>query len=102
MPAMSHLSPDQIDRIATLAHLELGSAQRDRLTADLERILDYVDQLRAVPTDDVPATAHVHDTPRLLRADETRPSLSVADALANAPDGDSVSGAFRVPRVVGG
>lgn len=102
MPAMSHLSPDQIERIATLAHLELGPGQRDRLTADLERILDYVDQLTAVSTEDVPATAHGHDTPRELRADETRPSLSVADALANAPDGDPSSGAFRVPRVVGG
>ena len=102
MPAMSHLSPDQIDRIAALAHLALGPGQRERLTADLERILDYVDQLTAVPTDGVPATAHVHDTPRALRSDVVLPSLPVADALSNAPDGDSNSGAFRVPRVVGG
>lgn len=102
MPAMSHLSPDQIDRIATLAHLELVTGQRERLTADLERILDYVDQLTGVATDGVPATAHVHDTPRGLRPDETQPSLSVAEALANAPDADTATGTFRVPRVVGG
>jgi aspartyl-tRNA(Asn)/glutamyl-tRNA(Gln) amidotransferase subunit C len=99
---MSHLSPDQIDRMATLAHLALGPTQRERLAADLERILDYVDQLRAVSTDGVPATAHVHDAPRALRPDEVHPSLSLADALSNAPDGDPAAGVFRVPRVVGG
>ncbi len=102
MPAMSHLSPDQIDRMATLAHLALGPGQRERLTADLERILDYVDQLTAVSTDGVPATAHVHDTPRALRPDVVQPSLPVEDALSNAPDGDPAAGVFRVPRVVGG
>jgi aspartyl-tRNA(Asn)/glutamyl-tRNA(Gln) amidotransferase subunit C len=99
---MSHLSPDQIDRVAALARLTLAPGQRERLAADLERILDYVDQLTAVPTDGVSATAHVHDVPRARRADDVRPSLSVEEALANAPDADVRAGVFRVPRVVGG
>jgi len=99
---MSHLSPDQIDRVAALAHLTLAPGQRERLAADLERILDYVDQLTAVPTDGVAATAHVHDVPRPWRPDEVHPSLPVAEALANAPDGEVRTGVFRVPRVVGG
>lgn len=99
---MAQLTPDQIDAVAALAHLRLVPGQRERLAADLARILDYVDQLREVPTDDVPATAHVHEGPRAWRADEVRPSLDVADALRNAPDGDTATGTFRVPRVVGG
>lgn len=99
---MSHLSGDQIDRVAELAHLELAPAQRERLAADLERILDYVDQLAAVPTEGVPATAHVHDVPRAWRPDAVQPSLPVESALANAPDGDVRNGVFRVPRVIGG
>lgn len=99
---MSHLSPDQIDRVAALAHLTLAPGERERLAADLERILDYVDQLTTVATDGIPATAHVHDAAHALRTDEVRPSLSNAEALGNAPDGDARTGVFRVPRVVGG
>jgi len=99
---MAHLTPDQIDDIAALAHLRLVPGQRERLMADLERILDYVDQLADVPTGDVPATAHANDVARGWRADDPRPSLDRAEALANAPDGDTATGTFRVPRVVGG
>lgn len=99
---MSHLSPDQIDRVASLARLALAPGQRELLAADLERILDYVDQLAEVDTIGVPATAHVHDIPKAWRADEVVASLTAADVMANAPDADPTRGVFRVPRVVGG
>ncbi len=69
--------------------------------ADLERILDYVDQLTAVPTEGVEATAHVSDVGRTWRPDEPSPSLPVEDAVGRAPDADTRAGVFRVPRVVG-
>lgn len=99
---MPHLTSSQIDEVAALAHLRLQPGQRERLAADLERILEYVDQLRDVRTDGVPATAHVHDAPRGWRRDEVQPSLGVDEALANAADADPATGTFRVPRVVGG
>jgi len=99
---MPHFTASQIDAVAALAHLRLQPGQRERLAADLERILDYIDQLRDVNTDGVPATAHVDDEARPWRADDVRPSLGIDDALANAPDADRAAGTFRVPRVVGG
>ena len=36
------------------------------------------------------------------RDDEPRPSLTIDEALANAPDADRQTGLFRVPRVIGG
>lgn len=99
---MPHLSSSQIDAVAALAHLRLQPGQRERLAADLERILEYVDQLRDVPTEGVPATAHVDDEVRPWRPDQVRPSLDIDQALANATDADPVTGTFRVPRVVGG
>ena len=35
------------------------------------------------------------------RADEPRPGLTNAEALANAPDPSPQTGLFRVPRVLG-
>ena len=98
---MSHLSPDEIDRVAALAHLRLAADDRQRLAADLEQILDYVDRLRAVPTEGVPLTAHIVEGAADLRTDTPVPSLPVAEALRNATDAHVTAGLFRVPRVIG-
>jgi aspartyl-tRNA(Asn)/glutamyl-tRNA(Gln) amidotransferase subunit C len=98
---MARITPDEIDRIAALAQLRLDAETRQRLAADLEHILDYVDRLAAVPTDGVPVTSHIVEGAADLRADEPRPSLSVEDALANATDANVTAGLFRVPRVIG-
>lgn len=98
---MPHFSPDEIDRVAALAQLRLSDADRSRLAADLEQILDYVDRLRAVPTDGVPLTAHILEGAGDLRSDTPVPSLSVADALRNATGANDEAGLFRVPRVIG-
>lgn len=94
-------SPDEIDRVAALAHLRLSDDLRARLATDLAQILDYVDRLQSVPTDGVPLTAHVVEGAGDLRADEPKPSLTVHDALANATDANEKAGLFRVPRVIG-
>lgn len=91
-----------VERIATLAHLDLTEAEKRLFTKQLADILGYAEQVQAVDTSGVPATAHVHTAQRVEREDETRPSLSVADALANAPDRAPDAGVFRVPRVIGG
>ena len=98
---MPHFSPDEIDRVAALAQLRLSDEARPRLAADLEQILEYVDRLRNVPTEGVPLTAHIVEGAGDLRADEPRPSLSVHEALGNAPDANEKAGLFRVPRVIG-
>ena len=104
------LSVADVERIAALAHLELTADEKQLFTKQLADILDYAKQLQAVDTSGVAATAHVN-TARRERDDEPRPSLPVADIVANAPDaitatadGDgasTVSGLFRVPRVIG-
>ena len=101
MGRMARLSPADVDRVATLAHLRLDDDLRVRLASDLEQILEYVDRLRAVPTEGVPVTAHVVEGAGDLRPDEPRPSLPVADVLANATDANTRAGLFRVPRVLG-
>src|ERR687897_297665 len=102
---MSSLTIADVERIAALAHLELTDEEKPLFTRQLADILNYAEQLQAVDTTGVPATAHVsaarsgEDSGE--RADEPRPSLSVEDALANAPDAARDAGLFRVPRVMG-
>lgn len=98
---MSSLTIADVERIAALAHLELTDDEKLLFTRQLADILDYAEQLQAVDTSGVPATAHVNTALGVERADEPRPSLPVADALANAPDAARDAGLFRVPRVIG-
>lgn len=91
-----------VERIAALAQLELTDEEKQLFTRQLADILAYAEQVQAIDTSGVPATAHVHAGQRTEREDEPQPSLPVGDAVANAPDADRLAGLFRVPRVIGG
>jgi aspartyl-tRNA(Asn)/glutamyl-tRNA(Gln) amidotransferase subunit C len=111
---MSSLTIADVERIAALAYLELTDEEKLLFTRQLADILNYAEQLQGVDTTGVPATAHVNSTTDIRltpdstaeaahaeRPDEPQPSLSVEDALANAPDAAREAGLFRVPRVIG-
>lgn len=94
-----HLSVQDVDRIASLARLSLSDDERLLYAAQLERILEYVQQLSELDTTGVAATASVLADSLGERRDEPRPSLATAEALRNAPDASD--GFFRVPKVIG-
>ena len=96
------LTVADVERIAALAQLELTDEEKPLFTKQLAEILHYAEQVQAIDTSGVPATAYVNSLQRTERDDEPRPSLPTEDALANAPDAAPDAGLFRVPRVIGG
>lgn len=98
----SALTTADVERIAALAHLELKADEKALFTRQLGDILEYAQQLQAIDTSGVDATAHVHAEQQTERPDKPRDSLSASETLANAPDAASDAGLFRVPRVIGG
>jgi aspartyl-tRNA(Asn)/glutamyl-tRNA(Gln) amidotransferase subunit C len=98
---MSVLTRAEVARIAELARLSLTDQELELFSKQLTSILDYAEQLRGVDTSHVPATSHPLDLAAPLREDEVRPSLSPAEAVAEAPEADRAAGLFKVPRVVG-
>lgn len=94
------LSPADVDRIATLARLELTDEERARFAAQLTAILGYADQVQQVDTAAVAAERVPTPLPR-LREDVLRPSLDRAAVLSQAPAADRAAGLFKVPRVLG-
>lgn len=91
---------DDSARLAERAKLRFSKEELERVTADLNDILLYVEQLAGVDTTDVPPMIHPLDFAAELREDKPAKSLSSADALVNAPDksGDF----FKVPSILGG
>ena len=90
----------QVERIATLAHLELTPEEIELFARQLGDILTYAEQVQSIDTSNVPPTASVA-TGLADRDDVPQPSLDREAALSNAPDANLDAGLFKVPRVIG-
>jgi len=93
------LSRDQVEHVAKLARLSLTAEEAERYSGQLSSILGYIEKLQELDVSGVEPTTHaVEVTTTPLRKDEPRPSLSVDEALANAPARDGSY--FSVPRII--
>lgn len=92
------ISREDVQHVARLARLEISAEDLVRMQAELSNILAYIDKLRSVDTAGVPPTLHAVPLTNVMREDEPRPSLPLADMLANAPE--AAGDFFRVPRIV--
>jgi aspartyl-tRNA(Asn)/glutamyl-tRNA(Gln) amidotransferase subunit C len=88
----------EVEHIAELARLDLTEAEKARFREQLSAILDYAARLQALDTGDIPPTASVLPPRSVLRPDEPRPGLPLADLLRNAPQAEADQ--FRVPPVL--
>ncbi len=89
------ITREEVEHVARLARLELTSDEVDRFRDQLSVILEAVGKVAELDLSDVPPTAHPLEISNAWAEDEPRPSLSVEEALANAPDREA--GFFRVP-----
>ena len=92
------LSPEEVLHIARLARIALTPADVDRLTAQLSAILDHFAALAAVDTEGLEPTAHPLPLTNVMRADVVTASLTLGEAMANAPEAED--GFFRVRAVL--
>jgi len=79
------LTSDEVRHVALLARVGLTPEELELYRSQLESILDYFQALQEVDTEGVPPTGHSVPLDTVLREDESQPSLSKEDILANAP-----------------
>jgi aspartyl-tRNA(Asn)/glutamyl-tRNA(Gln) amidotransferase subunit C len=94
---MERISKDDLRHVAKLAELEFDEKDVDKITSQLDRILDHVAKISKVDTEGVPPTSHVLDVKNVFRKDEAKKSVPQADALKNAPDEENHG--FKVPKI---
>ena len=90
------LTRQEVEKVSLLGRLLLSPQELDLMTSQLGGIVAYVEQLAEL--DQEIAAKNVELT-NVFRADEVRPSLERAAALANAPQHDEEC--YRVPAVLG-
>ena len=89
------ISRDEVVHVARLARLALTEEELDRFAGQLDAILKAVGKVAELDLSGVEPTLHPLALANVWAEDEPAPSLSVEDALANAPEAED--GAVRVP-----
>ncbi len=95
------VTKEEVQKVATLAKLEFASHELDALTSELNAVIGYIDQLSELDVSNVEPLENLNEattTESALRADVAWPSLTVEDALRNAPK--SADQYFLVPKVL--
>ena len=89
------ITKDEVLHVARLARLALSDEEVERLTEQLDAILEAVGKVSELDLTDVEPTSHPLDLVNVARADEPEPSLPLDEVFANAPEREG--DLFRVP-----
>ena len=93
-----NITTELVDYISELSRLELEAGEKQAMTAELERIVAYMDVLNKLDIEGVEPMSHVFPVKNVLREDEVMPSQNRAELLAGSPAQDKE--AFLVPKAV--
>lgn len=94
---MERISKDDVKHVAKLAELEFGEKDIEKITSQLDRILDHVANVSSVNTEGIPPTSHILDIKNVFREDMVEKSVTQESALKNAPD--EANDGFKVPKI---
>lgn len=92
------LTREEVLNVAKLARLEFKEEEIKKFQEDLNDILNYINVLSEVNTENVEPLVHITEEMR-VRDDKVRTSLTVEEALKNAPACED--GAIIVTKVIG-
>ena len=85
--------------LGVLARIQLDDEEVERLTGQLDVIVDNIAKVSRVATPEVPATSHPIALQNIFRPDEVGEMLTLAQTLQNAPD--AADSRFRVTAILG-
>jgi aspartyl-tRNA(Asn)/glutamyl-tRNA(Gln) amidotransferase subunit C len=88
-----------VERIAELANLKFSDAELENFTPEMNEILNYMEKLNELNTENVEPLSHPVEQSNVFREDVLKPSISAKEALKNAPAKDETH--FKVPKVIG-
>ncbi len=87
-----------IKTVASLSRLRINEEESGEVMEQLDRFLNYVENLQSVDTSKIEPTTYALPMQNVFREDEVKPSLDRELALSNAPLKED--GYFKVPRVL--
>jgi len=96
---MAQFDKEALKTLTKLCRIECDEEALEKLLKNLKSILNYMDLLKEVDTEDVPTCNHVLEAVQnIMREDKTEETLERETFLANSPS--HVGGMIRVPPVI--
>lgn len=92
------LSKETVKYVADLSRIELKPEELEKLSQQLQAILDFIDKLSEIDIRDIKPTIHILPINDVLREDNPAKSLPVDKALGNAPSREG--NFFVVPKII--
>jgi len=86
-----------VSHIAKLANLSLKKDEIEIYESQLSTIIDYIDKLKEVDTENVPETSQVTNLENVTKEDVTSSSLSQDEVLSNTEN--KHNGFFKVKAI---
>ena len=94
----SFMDKATVAKVSRLARIRLTDAEQDKFTSELDHIMQWIEQLSTVDTDNVEPLPSPVNIDLRLRDDEINDGDCAKDVLANAPEENT--GFYVVPKVV--
>ena len=92
------IDQEQVRKVAKLSRLELTDQEVQEFTGQLGAILEYVEKMNELDTNNVEPLAHCLPISNIFRQDSIIKSLGTEKTLSNAPDRDESF--FKVPKIL--
>tara|TARA_Y100000589_G_scaffold10941_1_gene9075 strand:+ start:245 stop:538 length:294 start_codon:yes stop_codon:yes gene_type:complete len=95
---MSRISKEEVSKVSRLARLKLNEEQIDNHAIQIEKILDYINQLEKIDTNNVPCTTRAIEVLNVFRTDIQEKYKDREDILKLAPSREDDF--FKVPKII--
>ena len=96
---MAKLDKQTIKKLTKLSRIQCTEAEEEALLDNLQSILQYMEQLQEIDTENVKPCNHVlEDVVNVVREDKIGETLPRDVFLANAPS--HIGGMIRVPTII--
>ena len=86
------ISEEEVEEIALLTRIAMNKSEISLMAGQMSNILENIDVLNEVFTDDIEPTGHSAEVESVMREDLQDDSLKLEDVMANAPrrEGDFI------------
>ena len=92
----NEIDDETIDYVGILAKLELSPEEKENAKKDMEKMLDYIDEMNELDTSGTEPMTHVFQVNNVFREDLVTNGNEHDEMLENAPE--VKDGAYKVPR----
>jgi aspartyl-tRNA(Asn)/glutamyl-tRNA(Gln) amidotransferase subunit C len=83
-----NIDKETVEKVAHLARLELAEDEKEKMIADMNKILGFMDKLNEIDTSGIEPLVYMTNEINTVREDMIKQEVTHEEALLNAPKHD--------------